>query len=196
MPKEKTSSETAMRLVAAAILEFNERGYFHTDTNRIAKRAGFAPGTFYRYFADKKAILLAAYRDHVVRDWEELAGLVDGAGHVEDLLPRFVDTVLKRHRAWRGIRAGMRSLQHHDDEVMGCYRQQKRWQLLWIENMLGALGGGPRTMEENYCFLVSFERICDSLANDEPRRLRLKRPRLRAYLEDLLRLHVGADRAM
>ena len=43
--------------------EFIESGYAGTDTNRIARRAGFAPQTFYRWFADKTAILRAVSHD-------------------------------------------------------------------------------------------------------------------------------------
>src|SRR5579871_4916183 len=59
-------ADTADLLVAAALAEFNDHGYGGTDTNKIARRAGFAPQTFYRWFADKTAIFLAAYRQ-----WED-----------------------------------------------------------------------------------------------------------------------------
>src|SRR5713226_3801558 len=52
---------TSAKLIAAAAKEFNTRGFHGTDTNRIARRAGFAPQTFYRHFADKTAIFLAVY---------------------------------------------------------------------------------------------------------------------------------------
>src|SRR5262245_55875420 len=40
-----SSDETKKKLVAAALKEFNQQGYFATDTNKIARRAGFAPQT-------------------------------------------------------------------------------------------------------------------------------------------------------
>lgn len=60
------SAETRAKLIGAAVKEFNQRGYFGTDTNKIARRAGFAPQTFYRWFRDKTEIFLAVYRL-----WEE-----------------------------------------------------------------------------------------------------------------------------
>jgi AcrR family transcriptional regulator len=62
-----TRSDTATRLLQAAMAEFIESGYAGTDTNRIARRAGFAPQTFYRWFADKTAILI-----EVLHVWEEV----------------------------------------------------------------------------------------------------------------------------
>ena len=56
-----------MRSCCIRVSEFIESGYAGTDTNRIARRAGFAPQTFYRWFADKTAILI-----EVLHVWEEV----------------------------------------------------------------------------------------------------------------------------
>src|ERR1700679_2017991 len=50
--------ETSSRLVDAGAKEFAECGFQGTDTNKIARRAGFAPQTLYRWFDDKTAIFL------------------------------------------------------------------------------------------------------------------------------------------
>jgi AcrR family transcriptional regulator len=52
---------TRARLVAAAREEFVDHGFAGTDSNKIARRAGFAPQTFYRWFKDKTDIFLAVY---------------------------------------------------------------------------------------------------------------------------------------
>jgi AcrR family transcriptional regulator len=57
----RNPEETRARLVDAAEAEFNAHGFDGTDTNRIARRAGYAPQTFYRHFADKTAVFLAVY---------------------------------------------------------------------------------------------------------------------------------------
>jgi AcrR family transcriptional regulator len=50
------------KLIEAAQAEFEEHGYDNTNSNAIAKRAGYAPQTFYRHFEDKRAIFLAVYQ--------------------------------------------------------------------------------------------------------------------------------------
>src|SRR6185503_20792385 len=66
-PRAKAAGKpTDARLLAAAAKEFNQRGFDGTDTNRIARRAGFAPQTFYRWFQDKTEVFLAVYRT-----WED-----------------------------------------------------------------------------------------------------------------------------
>jgi AcrR family transcriptional regulator len=49
-------------LIQAAALEFQEVGYHDTNSNRIAARAGFAPGTFYNHFADKVDVFATLYQ--------------------------------------------------------------------------------------------------------------------------------------
>ena len=60
---------TGEKLIAAAAAEFDDHGFLGTDTNKIARRAGFAPQTFYRWHKDKTAIFLAVM---AAREPEEL----------------------------------------------------------------------------------------------------------------------------
>src|SRR5277367_865240 len=60
---------TSERLLKSAAQEFNEHGFAGTDSNKIARRAGFAPQTFYRWFNDKTDVFLAVYRG-----WEREEG--------------------------------------------------------------------------------------------------------------------------
>src|SRR5215470_8598720 len=60
-PARHARTSTGEKLVRAAAREFNEHGFLGTDTNRIARRAGFAPQTFYRWFGDKTEIFIKVY---------------------------------------------------------------------------------------------------------------------------------------
>ncbi|MED1115491.1 TetR/AcrR family transcriptional regulator [Bacillus paramycoides] len=52
-------NERQMRILEAAVDMFGEKGYAATSTNEIAKRAGVAEGTIFRYYKTKKDLLLA-----------------------------------------------------------------------------------------------------------------------------------------
>src|ERR1700761_8551817 len=71
----RVQSETSARLIEAAAREFAECGFEGTDTNKIARRAGFAPQTLYRWFDDKTAIFLAVYSKWVREQLERTDGL-------------------------------------------------------------------------------------------------------------------------
>ncbi|HEY0237918.1 MAG TPA: helix-turn-helix domain-containing protein [Friedmanniella sp.] len=47
------------RLVVAAVDLFNEQGYDATTVAQIAERAGLTRSTFFRYFSDKRELLVA-----------------------------------------------------------------------------------------------------------------------------------------
>jgi AcrR family transcriptional regulator len=61
--RSRDPQESRRALLKAAAKIFNSEGYFATDSNRIARAAGYAPGTFYTHFADKRAIFLAVYEN-------------------------------------------------------------------------------------------------------------------------------------
>ncbi|SDY82813.1 TetR/AcrR family transcriptional regulator [Bacillus sp. 166amftsu] len=52
-------NERQMRILEAAVDMFGEKGYASTSTSEIAKRAGVAEGTIFRYYKTKKELLLA-----------------------------------------------------------------------------------------------------------------------------------------
>jgi AcrR family transcriptional regulator len=117
--RSRGERDTASLLVEAAAKEFQEHGFGGTDTNRIARRAGFAPQTFYRWFEDKTAIFLAVYRDWVATEFDEIDRLrAKGASEVE-----LADAVIAHHRAYYIFRRSLRQLTVEDDRVRGRARR-------------------------------------------------------------------------
>jgi AcrR family transcriptional regulator len=55
--RQKRSSRTVDRLLRAAVQALNEHRIEKTTIPRIARRAGLSPGTVYRRFRDKDALL-------------------------------------------------------------------------------------------------------------------------------------------
>ncbi|MGE5676215.1 MAG: TetR/AcrR family transcriptional regulator [Mycobacterium leprae] len=71
---------TQERIVAAARRLFGESGFHGTTTAEIARTAGIAEGTIYRYFKDKKELFIASARpviEEAVR--REKAAVVSGS---------------------------------------------------------------------------------------------------------------------
>lgn len=82
-PRQRRSTETVDRILAAAARIFDERGYAGTTTNHVADEAQVSIGSLYQYFPNKDALLVA------------LAEL-----HIDDVTRRFSDrlTALRRDR--------------------------------------------------------------------------------------------------
>lgn len=173
MPLRKSGPSTRDQLIAAATAEFGEHGFPGTDTNRIARRAGFAPQTFYRWFRDKTDIFLAVYRA-----WEEAERAM-----MSDLLRRGaseaeqVEAALVHHRVHRVFRRSLRGLSLSDDSVRTARAESRRRQIERI-------GGPPETAA---VLLLQLERLSDALAEDELADMGLGETVARQSLVNLLR---------
>ena len=143
-PLRGTPAQTRTRLVAAAAQVFNRSGYHGTDSNRIARAAGYSPGTFYKHFADKREIFLAAFQEWVDQEWGEVEREVAVTHDPEALARRIVDLTLRHHIRWRGLRASMLALVGTDPVVRRFHRAQRRRQLRHV-GRASQTQAGPRT---------------------------------------------------
>src|SRR6185295_8147888 len=99
------------------------------------RAAGYAPGTFYKHFADKRELLLAAYESWVTTEWAAVGAMLAQGGEREDVARHLVEMVLRLHRRWRGLRASLRALIADDPEARAFYRKQRRRQLDLLASM-------------------------------------------------------------
>jgi len=158
------AADTRTKLIDAAMLEFNEVGFSGTDTNRIARRAGFAPQTFYRWFKDKTEIFVAVYQS-----WEEIERKT-----MAELLARkastsqLIDFVVTHHRDYKIFRRSLRSLSLDDETVRTARAASRKRQIerirAWHKEFQGTdLIGVPALAAT----LLQMERLADALAEGE-----------------------------
>jgi AcrR family transcriptional regulator len=172
--------------VAAAASVFNRDGYHGTDSNRLARAAGYAPGTFYKHFADKRALFLATYEAWVTAEWTAVGQLLREGGTPEAVAGRIVSEVLDHHRRWRGLRGSLRALVAQDATVRAFYRGQRRRQLDLLARLHGAGPPGRDARERDAFLLYTLERVCDAVAEGEPRTLGLSVDALLAILREFV----------
>ncbi len=106
MARKADNAKRAM-LVEKALEVFGDRGFRGTTIRRIAERAGFAPGSVYTYFKDKKAL----FRSTLEEGWDaflaSLDELADSHGPFARTLGQLLDTgfaeLAKRLPLVRGI---------------------------------------------------------------------------------------------
>jgi AcrR family transcriptional regulator len=175
-PKRGTPDETRSRIVMAAARVFEERGYHGTDTNELARDAGYSPGTFYKHFADKRAVFLAVYEDWVTREWVDVTRSWSSAASRRDLAERVVDAVLLHHRSWPGFRASLRALVATDPVVRKFHREFRKKQVGY------ASGLGARAPQASALTMLVLERIADALADGEAQSLGIDPVAAREFL--------------
>lgn len=156
---QRGQDSTAL-LTAAALDEFNRTGFFSTDTNKIAKLAGYSPQTFYRRFSDKTAIFLAAYSLWQAQEAEQLKQYQHEQADAHTLARLLV----AHHRHYRVFRRSLRLLTVEDDRVRQARAQGRSEQIRAIGEYT------HRGDADKVCMtimLFQLERLSDALADDE-----------------------------
>ena len=186
-PRRGDPAATRARLVAAAADLFNRDGYAGTDSNRIARRAGYAAGTFYKHFADKREILLAAYEAWVSGEWREIRSELSTAPPPAGVAGRILELVLDHHLRWRGLRAALQQLLREDAEARRFHRDQRARQIEMLQELRRQAGAPPRQCAEDAVLLLTMERVCDAIASGELRDLGVEREPVLRILRRRLR---------
>ena len=150
----KTRGHGREKLLVAARDEFEEHGFGGTNSNAIAKRAGFAPQTFYRHFKTKKAIFLAVYEDWVASGSSD----VMTADSVEDI----VDALIHRHKAHRIFRRSLRALTASDPDVAAARARARVSQLAEIRERVDTVDDVELLVQ---MFII--ERLSDAISDGE-----------------------------
>jgi AcrR family transcriptional regulator len=183
-PHRRTRKGTAEQLLQAAAAEFNEHGFQGTDSNRIARRAGFAPQTFYRWFEDKTEIFIKVYEA-----WQrEELGVVEKllAEHAADV--DLARAFVAHHRAYLRFRRSLRQLSCDNDQIRAARAVSRRNQIAYLKTWRAA----PEDDAELAVTLLQLERLCDALAEGELADMGLEPGAAEARLAQLInRLRAG-----
>jgi AcrR family transcriptional regulator len=145
---------------------------------------------FYKHFADKREIFLAAYERWVTTEWAAIEREIAAGGGVGEVTTRIVALVLDLHRRWRGLRSSLLGLVVTDARVRRFYREQRRRQLRMLADLRRRLGSAPRSAAEDAVLLFGLERTCDAVANGELRDLGLAVGPVLAALRERVMAHL------
>jgi len=159
--------------------EFRELGYNGTDSNKIARRAGFAPQTFYRWFADKTEIFIACYRA-----WEdEEKSVLDGLIEQNAPASKLVDAIIQHHRKHLLFRRSLRLLAVEDPAVRKARAESRRRQAQRIREWRQL---PEQSTDRILIALLQIERLADACAEEEGSDLDLPDKQIRQTIAELL----------
>lgn len=163
----QSPEQTREVLVRAALEVFNEVSWSETDTNKIAKAAGYSPGTFYRHFEDKRAIFLAAYELWLAEEWRVVSGQVLTGEEAERKLSKILEELLDHHRRFRTFRRNLRMLVAQDEEVRAAYARHNAASLERVEDVRARLGAGRKEKARTLVQRLAIERLCDAVVDGD-----------------------------
>ncbi|WP_019913359.1 TetR/AcrR family transcriptional regulator [Paenibacillus sp. HW567] len=120
-PRQDRSIKTKEAIVHAAMKLFSDKGFHQTNTKQIAAAAGVSTGSFYSYFADKRAVFIDVL--HVYG--EQLLARIDASMSEFDfktldpaeLISHLVDSLLLSHKDFVGYQNDLTMMYHSDEEI-------------------------------------------------------------------------------
>jgi AcrR family transcriptional regulator len=164
-PRPRNPAATRDALVAAAARIFNREGYFATDTNAIAHAAGYAPGSFYKHFDDKAAILLAVYEDYVRQEWAGLESAMAGETGSRERLRRALSFIVGFHGEWAAFRTTLRAVARIEPDVSEALKASRTRQL---DNLARATSLSPRLHRAALLMILGIvERLAETVHEAE-----------------------------
>ena len=152
-----TRGQSLEALMATARAEFLRYGFDGTDVNRIARRSGMAPTSFYRCFKDKTDAFIAVYRRWEAEEQEAMRGLMARSGSLDSLVEACVD----HHRGHNLFRRSLRRLGHEDARVRQALASSRLERLAALKRGIGEPHAGDAELAVD---LLLFEALAIVLA--------------------------------
>ncbi len=122
-PKQKRAQQTRQKILDAGAHLFTVEGYHATSSKKIAHQAGIAVGSFYNHFADKKALLLTIFREHVAQvhtmifETLQQSGFALGGADGRQTVQMIISQSLKLHTLSPEFHRQISALRYTDAEI-------------------------------------------------------------------------------
>lgn len=165
-PRVRAPAAAREALVVAAEQIFNRDGYFATNSNAIAREAGYAPATFYTHFEDKLGLFVTVYERWVLEEWKEIRSRPLTGGR-RTILTGIVDAVIARHVRTAVFRRSLRALDLLEPDVRARRNIHRSQQLDWMAELGASLEAAHTSIENRTLALLMIERLADAIADRE-----------------------------
>ncbi|MBO6231421.1 MAG: TetR/AcrR family transcriptional regulator [Ruminiclostridium sp.] len=170
-PVQTRSQKTKENLMKAALSMYEKKGYHKSTVDDIAAEAGVSTGIAYRYFRNKKDLLLS-----VISYGVENVGGITGIGHAAPENPRdmkqYLEAVLNAfeefHIKFRDIHEELEGLKHTDRDVRMLYSRLGDEKMKGITARLTTLlNDDANVREKAYLTIGIMEQHCHMMMNNE-----------------------------
>lgn len=163
-PLKGATPDTRLLLLTAARDEFVSVGYAGTDTNKIARRAGFAPQTFYRHFGDKLEVFLEVYAQWRRDEQRALAEIARAEPKATARAERVARALAQFHTSHAVFRRSLRVLAISEPRARAARAQSRSDQ---IATLAALPANGRRSRAALLAAILEIERLCDAVADAE-----------------------------
>ena len=169
-PLTKKAVETRQRLLMATIEQVAKQGYHNITVDEIAKACGMSTGSAYRYFKNKKEMLLAAI-EYCYTNIQMFSGTEDKRLAEFDTLEAMLEYVLQQfyqlHKKYYAIHEELESLRHIDADIRELY-EKIQWNAVdaLLPKCSAQLGALPNLRERLYVAIGILENCAHMQMDD------------------------------
>ena len=171
-PVQARSQKTKEKILRAALAMYEKKGYHKTTVDEIAAEAGVSTGIAYRYFRNKKDMLLSviSYGAENIGSIAEIDN-TNIPGNITDIR-QYLEAILKSfeefHIKYRDIHEELEGLQHTDEDVRKLYSSISDEKMKGITAKLKAfLHDDTNIREKAYAATGIMEQHCHMMMNNE-----------------------------
>ena len=171
-PVQARSQKTKEKLLKAALSMYEKKGYHKTTVDDISAEAGVSTGIAYRYFRNKKDILLSVISygtEHIrhIADIENTA-IPEAVTDVRQYLEKILKAFEIFHIKYRDIHEELEGLQHTDADVRKLYSEITEEKMQHTTARLaGFLHDDTNIRERAYAAIGIMEQHCHMMMNNE-----------------------------
>ena len=119
-PVQARSIEKKNKIIEAGFELICEKGYYNTNTNEIAKKAGTSVGIIYQYFKDKHDIFIEGVKLHYNNVFFPMIDTVETHFDKKDfdkILNNMIDNFVKSHKLSQTAHEEITAMSHSDKDV-------------------------------------------------------------------------------
>lgn len=122
-PIQKRAVETRNKIMNAAFDMYGKQGYYRTTVDEIAAEAGVSTGIAYRYFRNKKDLLICTL-NYLAENIKSLSGTENISADAfknADVLSSVIEKFEQLHRKYYAFHEELEGLRHTDKDVKKLY---------------------------------------------------------------------------
>jgi len=176
-PIQKRALEKVDRIIDAAFTLFNEKGYYNTTTEDIAKQANVATGSLYSYFKDKKDIYIKV-QEKIYKDifypsmnfWINNNEPLNNYDTAKKLFSAFLKLMLKNHNFSKLFHDESEALKLLDEDIKNISNEHETYLIEKMKEMFNTLSIPFKSKDDmeiflHFCLLL-IEDVCHKIRYD------------------------------
>jgi AcrR family transcriptional regulator len=162
VPQQERSRETKRRLIVAGERLFSQKGFHNTTSKEIATEAGVAIGSFYAYFADKKALFIDVLKSHSQQVLDSISKVrLEDIGNTNPraLLTALIEAIIVAHEISPEFHRELAVMVHSDPEVRAVMDRWEEEATARIRNTLALWKDRIRTKDIEAAAVLIYETL-------------------------------------